>query len=116
MKLTLAKITAERSLERRWDLSDAEPVLAHPLSRPWNSFRLTCACGGRSATAGGPESCRAHAWPAEQRTHTFDSWQDFDGRYPSSMPQWVRDLAAVVRVDLDTNHASANAGAEDRWS
>lgn len=115
MKATLTKETTDRSLERRWDLTDAEPVKAHPL-RPSREFvpvdlRIWWqkSEGGRRA-----EACRSHAWPAkdQDRDHTFASW-DADG-IPAAMPQWVRGLAAVVRTDLEANQAAKHDGT-DFW-
>jgi hypothetical protein len=115
VKLTLLKETTDRSLERRWDLTDAQPVKAHPL-RPSREFipvdlRIWWqkSDGGRKE-----ESCRSHAWPAkdQDRDRTFASW-DADG-IPVAMPQWVRDLAAIVRADLHANRATQHAGV-DFW-
>lgn len=118
MKLALVKETTDRSLERRWDLTDAEPVMAHPL-RPSKEFvpvdlRLWWqkSDGGRRE-----EAFRGHAWPAkdQDRDHTFASWSDAAwGPYPAEMPQWIRDLADAVRADLDANLASSHDGA-DFW-
>ncbi|ACL42301.1 hypothetical protein Achl_4350 (plasmid) [Pseudarthrobacter chlorophenolicus A6] len=117
MKLTMVDTTWDRSLERRWNLTDAEPVLTHPLYptvefvpadlRIW--WQLS---GGRR-----PESCRSHAWPAkrEDRDRNFAAWDADGGRYPAAMPQWVRELADVVRADLHNNKTSADTGASDFW-
>lgn len=115
MKLYLRQETTDRSLERRWDMTGAEPVKTHPL-RPTREFAPVDLriWWQTSSDARRPEACRAHAWPAEDqdRIHTFASW-DADG-IPAAMPGWVRDLAAVVRADLHANRASAHDGL-DFW-
>lgn len=115
MKSTLTKESTDRSLERRWDLTNTVPVTSYPLlpAREFTPVDLRIwwqkSDGGRRET-----SCRANAWPAkgQDRDRTFASW-DGDG-IPAAMPAWVRDLAAVVRADLDANRASQHAGT-DFW-
>ena len=119
MKLTLVKESNDQSLERRWSLTDATPVMSYPLlpAREFvpDDLRIWWqkSDGGRRE-----ESCRSHAWPAKgqdrdrDRDRTFASW-DADG-IPAAMPKWVRDLAAVVRTDLHANHPSEHAGT-DFW-
>lgn len=124
MKLTLTKETTDRSLERRWTLADAEQVMAYPL-RPAIEFVPVDLRIWWQKSEGGrwPESCRSHAWPAkdQDRDRTFASW-DADG-IPAAMPQWVRDLAGIVRTDLHANQASEHDGtdfwgygSDRRWS
>ncbi len=115
MKLTLAKETTDRSLERRWDLTGAEPVLAHPLRPAVTFVPVDLRIWWQKSEGGRRENaCRAHAWPAkdQDRDRTFASW-DADG-IPAAMPQWVRDLAAVVRADLHANKPSGHDGT-DFW-
>lgn len=117
MKLSLQKESHSRSLERRWDLTDAEPILSCPLlpEREFNPVDLRI-WWQKSAGERREEALRGNAWPArdQDRDRTFASWDSSDGRYPAAMPQWVRDLAAVVRADLDANRASPHAGT-DFW-
>jgi hypothetical protein len=113
VKLTLLEETTSRALERRWSLTDAPPVTAHPL-RPTKEFipvdlRIWWTASGNPSHL---EGCRAHAWPAEHRSHLFASW-DADG-IPAAMPVWVQELAAGVRTDLAHNHASEHDG-QDFW-
>lgn len=118
MKLTLREETTDRSLERRWTLSGADPVPSQPL-RPSQEFapvdlRLwwQLSSGGRKE-----DSFRGHAWPAKgnDSDHLFASWSDATwGPYPAGMPQWVRDLADTVRADLEANSASEHDG-QDFW-
>lgn len=115
MKATLTKGTTDRSLERRWDLTDAQPVLAHPL-RPSVEFVPVDLRIWWQKSDGGrrEESCSSNAWPAkgQDRDRIFASWDA--GGIPAAMPAWVRELAAVVRADLDANLASEHDGT-DFW-
>jgi hypothetical protein len=115
VKLTLVKETTDRSLERRWNLTDAAPVMSYPLL-PAREFVPVDLRIWWQASEGGrrEEACRSHAWPArdQDRDRTFASW-DADG-IPVAMPHWVRDLAAVVRADLRANHAAGHDGT-DFW-
>jgi hypothetical protein len=117
VRLTLAEETTDRSLERRWDLTDAEQVMAYPL-RPSKEFVPVDLRIWWQKSDGGrrEEALRGHAWPAkdQDRDRTFASWDADGGKCPSAMPQWVRDLAAVVRTDLESNRASKHAGT-DFW-
>lgn len=115
MKATLTKETTDRSLERRWTLADAMPVKAHPLRPSIEFVPVDLRIWWQKSEGGRRENaCRSHAWPAkdQDRDRTFASW-DAEG-IPAAMPQWVRDLAAVVRADLDANRASEHEGS-DFW-
>lgn len=118
MKLTVTKTVNDRSLERRWSLSDAEPVLTHPLrpTVPFTPVDLRIWWQLSDSTRW-PESCRANAWPAkdQDRDRNFASWDSTGGHYPAAMPEWVRELAGVVRTDLQANRASLETGTEDVW-
>ena len=118
MKLTLREETTDRSLERRWTLTGADPVPSQPL-QPSQEFvpvdlRLwwQLSSGGRKE-----DSFRGNAWPAKDNdsSHVFASWSDAAwGPYPAGMPQWVRDHADTVRADLDANRATEHDG-QDFW-
>lgn len=116
MRLILIESTDERSLERRWNLSDAEPVLTHPLYPTVEFIPVDLRIWWQVSNGRWPESCRSHAWPAKAqgRDRTFASW-DSVGGYPAAMPPWVRDLAKIVRNDLDNNRTSPNTGGTDFW-
>lgn len=117
MELTLSETTWNRSLERRWDLIDAQPVTSHPLY-PRVEFvpvdlRVWCQVGsGRRS-----ESFRAHAWPgkSQDRDHTFASWSADGSGYPAVMPEWVQDLARAVRADLNDNRTTIDTCTSDFW-
>lgn len=117
MKLTVTKTVNDRSLERRWTLTDAEPVLTHPLFPTVEFTPVDLRIWWQlSDDSRWPESCRSNAWPAEGegRDRKFASW-DGAGGYPAAMPEWVRGLARVVRADLEANRPSLDTGAEDFW-
>ncbi|MET4143950.1 hypothetical protein [Arthrobacter sp. UYCo732] len=117
MKLTLTETTWDRSLERRWDLSDAEPVLTHPLYPTVEFIPVDLRVWWQVSSGRWPSSCRSHAWPAKDkdRDHTFASWDSSGGGYPAAMPEWVRELAKEVRADLDTNRTTPDTGTADFW-
>lgn len=117
MKLTVTRTVTDRHLERRWTLTDAEPVLTHPLMPTVPFTPVDLRIWWQLGDGRWPESLRAHAWPAKDadRDRSFASWDATGGDYPTAMPQWVRDLAKVVRQDLKTNRTSPGTGAEDFW-
>jgi hypothetical protein len=115
VKLTLTKETTDRSLERRWDLTEAEPVTSYPLLPAREFVPVDLRIWWQKSEGGRKEeSCRSNAWPAkgQDRDRTFASW-DAAG-IPAAMPQWVRDLAAIVRADLHANRATRHTGT-DFW-
>lgn len=119
MKLTQTGTTWDRSLERRWDLTNAEPVLTHPLHPTVEFVPVDLRVWWQVGDGRWPESLRAHAWPAKDkdRDRTFASWDSVGGRYPAAMPGWVQDLAKVVRTDLDSNRTSSDTGSTaDFWA
>lgn len=117
MKLRLTATTWNRSLERRWDLTDAQPVLTHPLYPTVEFVPVDLRVWWQVSDGRWPQSLRAHAWPAKDqgRDRDFASWDGTGGGYPAAMPEWVRELARVVRADLDNNRASLNTGSADYW-
>jgi hypothetical protein len=115
VKLHLRQETTDRSLERRWDLTGAEPVMAYPLRPAMEFIPVDLRIWWQESEGGRREAaCRSHAWPAkdQDRDRTFASW-DGDGM-PAAMPAWVRELAAVVRTDLNANRSSQHDGT-DFW-
>ncbi|QOD05967.1 hypothetical protein IDT60_20575 (plasmid) [Pseudarthrobacter sp. BIM B-2242] len=117
MKLSVTKTVNARSLERRWNLSGAEPVTTHPLLPTVPFTPVDLRIWWQLSDGRWPETCSAHAWPAkdQDRDRNFASWDSTGGNYPAAMPEWVRDLAKVVRADLVANKTSPDTGAEDFW-
>lgn len=114
MKSTLRKISQSRSLERRWALTDAEPVYSY-----LNRDRLFVPADLRiwwNADVGQPvedHTLSIHAWPADRNDHLSAHWTD--GYNHDPLPAWIRELSDVVHEDLIANATSTNAGLEDRW-
>ena len=95
----MTKESTDRSLERRWDLTHAMSVMSFPLLPARDFVPVDLRIWWQKSEGGRRESsCRSIAWPAkgQDRDRTFASW-DGDG-IPAAMPQWVRDVAAVLLV------------------
>jgi hypothetical protein len=113
MKLALTKITQDRSLQRRWALTDAEPVKS--FLPPYTEFVPADLRICWSAEAGQPvedHTLQIYAWPADRDNHLSAHWTD--GYNQAAMPEWIRELSDAVHEDLIAN-ARTNTGAEDRW-
>jgi hypothetical protein len=102
MKLTLARTNQSRSLQRRWLLTEAEPV--HAMLKPGETFvpaDLRIWWQVDEAAPADAQTLHANAWPAEREMTVFADWRD-----DYSMPRWVRKLSEVVHSDLLANAAS----------
>lgn len=114
MKATLKKISTDRSLQRRFALTDAEPVHSY-LFRD-RTFVPADLRIWWSADAGRPaedHKLQIWAWPAERDDHLSAHWTN--GYNHDPVPEWIRELSDVVHEDLIANATSANTGVEDRW-
>lgn len=112
MKLTLVKEEVSHSLERRWLLENAEPVVSR--LPPYTTFtpndvRIWWQADDGEPTEG--HTLHAHAWPAERELTVFGEW-----RSEQAMPGWARELSTVVHSDLLANTPSPNTGVADRWA
>lgn len=114
MKATLKKIGQSRSLQRRWALTDAEPIHSYLFRE--KTFVPADLRIWWSADAGQPvenHTLSIYAWPAERDDHLSAHWTD--GYNHDPLPTWIRELSDVVHQDLIANATSTNAGVEDRW-
>lgn len=105
----------DRSLERRWALKDAEPVLS--FLPPYTEFVPADLRIWWNADTGKPTAnhrLNIYAWPAERDSHVSAHWTGGHNQKP--MPPWIRELSDVVHEDLIANATSTNAGIEDRWT
>lgn len=112
MKLTLVKEELDRTLQRRWMLSGAEPVAAklppYDLFVPEDVRIWWLVEEGQPADE---HTLHANAWPADRNITVFADW-----RSEREMPAWIRELSAVVHSDLQANTPSPSTGMEDRWA
>lgn len=115
MKLTLKKISTDRSLQRRWVLTDAEPVRSY--LPPYTEFVPADLRIWWCAGAGQPvedHTLHIYAWPFERDNHISAHW--INGYNHSPLPEWIRELSDVVHDDLIANATSTNTGTEDLWA
>jgi hypothetical protein len=115
MKATLRKISQSRSLQRRWALTDAEPV--HSYLNREKTFIPADLRIWWSADAGEPvkdHTLHIWAWPAERDDHLSANWRD--GYNHDPVPGWIKELSDVVHEDLIANATGTNTGGEDTWS
>lgn len=114
-ELNLTTSVDDRSLQRRWALTDAEPLpTALP---PADTFvPVDLRIWWNISTGRDPVSFHVYAWPEERPPSMFAHWQGTLDSYPLSMPEWVRELADTVHSDLAANRTSPNTGIQDRWS
>jgi hypothetical protein len=115
MKLILEKTTFDRSLQRCWNLTDAEPVKA--FLPPYTEFvpadlRIWWSTEEGDSTE--PDSTSIYAWPEDRDTNLSAHWRN--GPSYSPLPEWIRNLSDTVHEDLIANAASSHTGAEDCWS
>jgi hypothetical protein len=114
MKATLKKITQSRSLQRRWALTDAEPVHSYLFREktfvPADLRIWWCAGAGQPVEE---HTLHIYAWPAERNDHLTAHWTG--GYNHDPIPGWIKELSDVVHGDLTANATSTNAGSEDRW-
>jgi hypothetical protein len=114
MKLTLAKITQGRSLQRCWDLTDAQPVRS--FLPPYTEFVPADLRIWWNAEEGQPvkdHTLHIYAWPAERELTVSAHWTN--GHNHAPMPEWIRELSDVVHEDLIANATGANGGTQDSW-
>lgn len=114
MKSTLKKISQSRSLQRRFALTDAEPVHAYLYREktfvPADLRIWWCADAGQPVE---DHTLSIYAWPAERDDHLTATWRN--GYNHDPIPGWIKDLSDVVHEDLIANATSTNTGFEDRW-
>lgn len=110
MKLALTETTWDRSLERRWDLSDAQPVLTHPLYPTVGFVPVDLRVWWQVSNGRWQESCRAHAWPAkdQDRDRTFASWD--------SVADWRGSPFVPVAVDISWSFYPDRPASQHRYS
>lgn len=114
MKLSLKKITTDRSLQRRWALSDAEPVISYlPPDTDFSPADLRIWWNDGAGEPAKDHTLHIYAWPFERDNHISVHW--FNGYNHLPIPQWIQELSDVVHEDLIANATSANTGAEDLW-
>ncbi|GAA4033443.1 hypothetical protein GCM10023063_16370 [Arthrobacter methylotrophus] len=115
MKATLRKISTSRSLQRRWLLTDAEPVHSY-LHRDLTFVPADLRIWWQTA-AGQPvedHTLSIYAWPAERELSVSAHWTN--GYNHSPLPTWIQELSDVVHDDLIENTTSPNTGTEDTWA
>ncbi|QOT19627.1 hypothetical protein [Paenarthrobacter sp. YJN-5] len=115
MKRALKKITQSRSLQRRWALTDAEPVRSY-LDRdrtfvPADLRIWWCADAEQPVK---DHSLHIYAWPADRNDNLSAHWTN--GYNHDPIPEWIRELSEVVHEDLMANATSTNTGIEDLWT
>lgn len=115
MKATLKKVTQSRSLQRRWALTDAEPVRSY-LHRDRTfvpaDLRIWWCADARQPV----EDHRLHiyAWPADRNDYLSATWHD--GYNHDPIPAWIKELSDIVHEDLIANATSTSTGVEDTWA
>lgn len=113
--LELKKISTDRSLQRRFILTDAEPV--HEYLRRDRIFvpaDLRIWWNAEAGQTPDQHTFRIYAWPEDRQNHVSATWQDGYNHHP--LPEWIRELSDVVHEDLIANATSANSGTEDSWA
>lgn len=112
MKLSLKKITTDRSLQRRWALSDAEPVISYlPPDTEFSPADLRIWWNEGAGDPAKDHTLHIYAWPFERDNHISAHWINGYNQHP--IPQAIQELSDVVHEDLIANATSANTGAED---
>jgi len=115
MKATPKQISQSRSLQRRWELTDADPIRSY-LFRD-RTFVPADLRIWWSANAGQPvedHTLSIYAWPADRDDNLSAHWTNRYNHDP--VPAWIRELSDVVHEDLIANTTSTNAGTEDTWA
>jgi hypothetical protein len=115
MKSTLRKSTPSRSLQRRWFLTDAEPV--HSYLHPGRMFvpaDLRIWWQAKDGQQGKDHTLHIYAWPAERESSISAHW--INGHNHTPLPNWIRELSDVVHEDLIANATSSNTGTGDTWA
>jgi len=115
MKATLKKISQDRSLQRRFALTDAEPVRSYLFrDRTFVPADLRIWWNAEAGQTPGQHTFRIYAWPQDRQNHSSATWQN--GYNHTPLPVWIRELSDVVHEDLIANTTSTNAGTEDTWA
>lgn len=112
MELTLISTELDRSLQRRWALTEAEPVPAalHP-NETFIPADLRIWWQVEDGEPAGEDTLHANAWPAEREPYRFADWRD-----QRNMPSWIRELSTAVHADVLANTTSQNTCSDDRWA
>lgn len=115
MKSTLRKIRQSRSLQRRWALTDAEPVRSYLYRErtfvPADLRIWWCADAGKPVE---DHTLHIYAWPADRDDHLTATWHN--GYNDDPIPGWIKELSESVHEDLMANATSTNNGVEDLWA
>lgn len=115
MKATLKKISQSRSLQRRFALTDAEPVRSYLFLEktfvPADLRIWWCADAGQPVE---DHTLHIYAWPADRDDHLTATWHN--GYNHDPIPGWIKELSDVVHEDLIANATSTNTGVEDIWT
>lgn len=114
MKATLKKISQSRSLQRRWALTDAEPVRSYLFrEKAFVPADLRIWWNADAMQPVEEHTLHIYAWPAERDDHLTATWHN--GYNHDPIPAWIKELSDVVHEDLLANATSTNTGVEDRW-
>ena len=105
MKLTLTKIIQGRSLQRCWDLADAEPVRS--FLPPYTEFvpaDLRIWWNAEEGQPVGDHTLHIYAWPAERELTVSAHWTNGSARPRAPRPRTARARCA------DARSATSSAG------
>lgn len=115
MKLTPVRTTYDRSLQRRFLLSGAEPVRSYlPPNTEFIPADLRIWWSAKDDQPEAEHTLSIYAWPAEHEGQVSAHWT---GGYSSSpLPAWIRDLSEAVHRDLIANTTSSKTRSDDSWA